>query len=103
MALVKSIMKQGVDDERDIDFDDIDNNHSVSDNKYHWHKLKKLVSSRCDTDVAKLAKDLVSYLAKNRGEKKYSYHSKKDAELETTKKGINRLSLLTLYREKFDF
>lgn len=99
LILAKAIKRQGVEEERDIDFEDIENGHTAAENKYQWSKLKKLVTSRCDAHVSSLAKDLVLYLTKRKGEKRYQYKPDTE-ETEGSKKPINRLSLLSLYREK---
>lgn len=98
LALVKSIKSQDVDNEKDIDFGDIENGHSEAANRYRWQKLKKIVTSRCERSVSAVAKDLVDYFKKNKGSKKYALEGENDAVDRAT--SVDRHSLLKLFREK---
>lgn len=100
LALVKSIKKQEVDNEKDIDFSDIANDHSEDANRYRWQKLKKIVNSRCGRPVSDIARDLVSYFKKHKSSKKYALNNEdQDTEQAAC---VDRHTLLKLFREKLE-
>jgi hypothetical protein len=64
--LIDGIRNQDVDYEEEIDFSEISNGHSVEENRHHWERLKKLVTSRCMTSVSQVLIDLVAYMRVNK-------------------------------------
>lgn len=101
-ALINSIRDQEVDHEREIDFADISNGKTATENKHYWEKLKKLVSSRYLKSVDDSLKDMVEYFKKEKllGAKRYSYGNQADESEEIRNTQVSRISLLSLYRQK---
>jgi len=106
LALVKQIKEQDPEHENDIDWGLIDNEKSVADNKYHWEKMKKLVSSRCIKNVGEMIEELVDYFKRTK-QARYNYQSDKDSKKEDEAKisgeqssgNVNRMSLLEMFRK----
>ena len=94
-----------MDNEAEIDFSDIGNGKSSTENKYYWEKLKKLVSSRFVKNINEMLIDLLNYFKSSNTTPKYEYNKKfsEDSNPVKEKKGeknINRFSLIAMFEEQ---
>ena len=107
--LVKGIQVQDVSSERDIDFDLIDNGRSGVENTHYWEKLKKLVGSRYLMDVNQTLIELAkTFKTQTRQQQNHKYTYGESSMLTDQDnqpnlgniKPVNRITLMTLFKEK---
>lgn len=101
MQLIEGIRAQEVDNECEIDFGDIGNGKTATENKYYWEKLKKLASSRLARNVSDLLRDLFAYFKAQGVSAKYHYPKSAEPEPERrVERGVNKYSLLELFNSQ---